>query len=128
MVLQKRTPNLLVLLEFHAGGATPKMAINPYPPTPVQSRASLAEPLKKERKKNQKARNETFEEGKVQPSKNQEPPKGSKVAKEQQRKSFVEGSSDEVAPGRHPKVPTWNPSLELDGASLLAYSSIRDSQ
>lgn len=62
MVLQKRDPNLLALLESHVGGATPKVAINPYPPTPVQSRASFAEPLEKERKKDQKAGNETSEE------------------------------------------------------------------
>lgn len=35
MVLEKRMPDLLYLLESHAGGATPEVHIVPKPPTPI---------------------------------------------------------------------------------------------
>ena len=35
MVLEKRMPDLLSLLESHVGGATPKVPIVPRPPTPT---------------------------------------------------------------------------------------------
>lgn len=69
-----------------------------------------------------------FEEGEVQPSKDQEPPKGAKVTKGQQRRSSTEGSRIRVALDRCTKVPIWNPTLELDGAPLPVDSSIRDFQ
>ena len=120
MVLNKRTPNLLALLESHA------WAFNPHPPTPAQSRASPTEPLEKKRKRDKKAGKETFEEGEVQPSKDQEPPKEVKVAKGQQRRSSTEGSHIGVALDCRTKVPIWNPTLELDGAPLPVDSFIRD--
>nr|POE63772.1 hypothetical protein CFP56_26598 [Quercus suber] len=54
--------------------------------------------------RDKKARKETFKEGKVQPSKDQEPLKGSKVSEGQQIRSSAEGSSFEVAPNCHPKL------------------------
>lgn len=41
---------------------------------------------------------------------------------------MVDGSSIEVVSERRPRVPIWNPSLELDGALLPLDSSIRDFQ
>ena len=128
VVLQRKTPNLLALLESHVEGTTPEVAVNPCPPTPLPPWVSPAEPLEKKRKRDKKAGNETSKEGEVQPSKDQEPPKGSKVAKGQQRRSFVEGSGLEVTPDCCPKVPTWNLPLELNGAPLSVDSSIRDFQ
>ena len=69
-----------------------------------------------------------FEEGKVQPSKDQEPLKRSKATEGKQKRSFTEGSGPEVTLDYHTKVPTWNPPLELDRALLPTDSSIRDFQ
>lgn len=68
------------------------------------------------------------EEGEIQPTKDQEPSKGVKAIKGQQRTSSVEGSSAEIVLDRRPKVPTWNPLLELDRALLPVDSSIRNFQ
>jgi len=65
VVLQRKTPNLLALLESHVEGTTPEVAVNPYPPTPLPSWVSPAEPLEKKRKRDKKAGNETFGEGEV---------------------------------------------------------------
>ena len=51
MVLNKRTLNLLALLESHAGDATLEVAVNPHPPTIAQSWASLVESLEKKRER-----------------------------------------------------------------------------
>lgn len=51
MVLNKRNPNLLALLESYAKGVTPEVAVNPHPPTSVQSLAFPIEPLEKKRKR-----------------------------------------------------------------------------
>lgn len=80
MDLQQKKTSLLELLESHAGGTTPKVVVNPRPPTPLPSRTSHTEPLEKKRKKDKKGK-ETSEEGKIQPTKDQEPLKGAKAAK-----------------------------------------------
>lgn len=46
-----------------------------------------------------------FEEGEVQPSKDQDPSKGSTVGEGQQTRSFIENSDSKVALDRCPKVP-----------------------
>ena len=81
MVLQRKNTSLLALLESHAGGTTLKVNVNPRPPTPLSSQASLVEPLEKKRKRDKKAGKEMSNEGKIQPSKDQEPLKGAKIAK-----------------------------------------------
>ena len=81
------------------------MNVNPRPPTPLPSQASLVEPLEKKRKRDKKAGKEMSNEGKIQPSKDQEPLKGAKIAKGQQKRSSIEGSNGEVAPDHCLKVP-----------------------
>nr|POE94840.1 hypothetical protein CFP56_12695 [Quercus suber] len=105
MVLQRKNTSLLALQKSHTGGTTPKVSVNPRPPIPLPSRASPAEALEKKRMKDKKAGKEMFKEGKIQPSKDQEPPNGAKVDKGQQRRSSVENSGVEVAPDHRPKVP-----------------------
>ena len=58
----------------------------------------------------------------------QEPPKVPKATKSQQKKGSVEGASIEATKDRLSKVPTWNPSLVLDGAPLSSSSSIWEFQ
>jgi len=58
----------------------------------------------------------------------QEPPKVPKATKSQQKKGSAEGASTRAMTDRHSKVPTWNPSLVLDGAPLSSSSSIKEFQ
>ncbi|KAK7857998.1 geranylgeranyl transferase type-2 subunit beta 1 [Quercus suber] len=51
MVIQKKTLNLLALLESHAGGATPEVPVDLRPPTPIPARSSPTEPGEKKRKR-----------------------------------------------------------------------------
>lgn len=62
------------------------------------------------------------------PPKTSSPRNGQKLQKLHREKNMVDGSSIEVVSERRPRVPIWNPSLELDGALLPLDSSIRDFQ
>lgn len=62
------------------------------------------------------------------PPKTSSPRVGKKLQKLHREKNMVEGSGIEVVSKRRPRVPIWNPSLELDGALLPLDSSIRDFQ
>ena len=66
------------------------------------------------------------EEGEVLPSKELKPQKEAKITKGEQRKTSAEGTGAEVVVEHRLRVPTWNPSLELDGAPLPLDSSIKD--
>ena len=69
MVLQRRKDtNLLKLLESHAGGSTPEVAIQPRPPTPLPTHTFPSEQPEKKRKRDRKGK-EITEEGEVVPSK-----------------------------------------------------------
>lgn len=73
MVLQcRKDTNLLELLESHAGGSTPEVAIQPRPPTPLPTHGSPSEQPEKKRKKDRKGK-EVTGEGEVVPSKDFEP-------------------------------------------------------
>ena len=48
--------------------------------------------------------------------------------KEAQRKNTPEGSGANIVANRCPRIPIWNPVLELDGALLPLDSSIKDFQ
>lgn len=93
------------------------MAIQPRPPTPLLAHISLFDPADKKRKRDKKGK-KVLEEGEVIPKKDLEPQKGAKIAKRAQRKSSTEGMITEMAFDRRPKVPIWNPPLEVDGAPL----------
>ena len=66
------------------------------------------------------------EEGEVIPSKELEPQKRAKIAKEAQKKSTGEGTIMERVPNRRPRVQIYNPPFNLDGAPFPLNSSIRD--
>ena len=51
MVIQKKTPNLLALLEIHARGATPEVPVDPRPPTPIPAQSSPTKLGEKKRKR-----------------------------------------------------------------------------
>ena len=65
MVIQKKTPNLLVLLEFYTEGTTLEVSVDSKPPTPL-ARSSPTEPGKTKRKRVKRSGKEIFEEGKIQ--------------------------------------------------------------
>ncbi|KAL0004380.1 hypothetical protein SO802_011941 [Lithocarpus litseifolius] len=119
MVLQRKNTSLLALLESHTGWTMPEVAVNPRPTTPLPSWASPAEALEKKRKMDKKDGKKISEEGKIQPSKDQEPPKGAKVAKGQQRRSSAEDFGAEVAPDRRPKGKAGYMANSLEQPLLL---------
>lgn len=80
MVLQCKNTSLLELLESHAGGSTPKVAVHTWPTTPLPFYTSSAEPLEEKRKREKKGK-EVFEKGEIPPPKDPEPQKGTKAAK-----------------------------------------------
>lgn len=93
------------MLESHAGGSTPEVAIQPQPPTPLPTYTSPSEQLEKKGKREKKG-NKPFEEGEIT-SKDLEPQKGAKIAKRAERKYTPEGSIVKVVADRHPRVPIW---------------------
>ena len=103
------------------------MAIQTRPPTPLPTHNSLSKPADKKRKRDKKGK-EVSKEGEVVPIKELEPQKGEKITKGAQRKTSAEGMVAERVFERRPRVPIWNPPLELDGAPLLPDSFIRDFQ
>ena len=58
----------------------------------------------------------------------QEPSKGSKATKAQQKKSATKGTGFDVVADWRPKVPAWSRLLVLYGAPFPFDSSIRDFQ
>lgn len=93
MVLQRKNTSLLKLLESHTGGSIPKVAVHPWPTTPLPSYISPAEPLEKKRKREKKGK-EASEKGDIPPPKYLEPQKGTKAAKGPQRRNTAEGLLD----------------------------------
>ena len=86
MVHQRKNTSLLKQLESCAGGSTPEVAIQSQPPTPLPTRTSPTEPLKKKWKREKKGK-EASEEGEVAPSKDLKPQKGEKITKGPQRRT-----------------------------------------
>lgn len=106
MVLQcKQKTILLELLESHAGGSTPEMAIQTRPSTPLLIHTTPFEPADKKRKRDKKGK-EVSKEGEVIPSKEFEPQKGAKIAQGAQRKSSTEGIVAKMMPKCRPRVLT----------------------
>lgn len=128
MVLQHMVKTgLLELLGSHVGGFTPVVAVQTRPPTHLPIHSFHFKPADKKRKRHKKGK-DVFEEGEVIPSKELEPQKMAKIVKGAQRKSLAEGTVIERGLDCRPKVPIWNPTLELDGAPLPMDSSIREFQ
>ena len=105
MVLQRKLKtSLLELLESHAGGFVPEVAIQTRPPTPLLVHTSPFEPVDKKRKRDKKGK-EVAKEGEVIPFKDLEPQKGAKIAKGAQRKSSGERAIIERVSNRRPTLP-----------------------
>lgn len=117
MVIQNKTPNLLALLESHARDATPKVSIDLRPSTPIPTQSSPIEPSEKKRKKEKRPSKGVSKEGEIQIQ--------TKSTKAQQKKNDIEGTSFEVVTKCRPTVPTYYPTLILDGALLPSNSSIK---
>lgn len=127
MVLQrKQKTSLLELFESHDEGSTLEVAVQPRPPTLLPIHSFPLEQLKKKRKREKKWK-EASEEGQIS-SKDLQPQNGAKIAKGAQKRNTPEGSSIDVVVDCCPRIPIWNPTLELDGAPHLLDSFIRDFQ
>lgn len=79
MVNEKRVPDLLYLLESHAGDATPKILVVLTPPTPAPSSPPQTNPIDKKRKKDKKAGKGVIEEREIQAETPLEQTRGSKA-------------------------------------------------
>lgn len=123
MVLQcKKNNSLLELLESHAGGSTPEVAVQTQPLTPLPTHISPSEQPKKKRKREKKGK-EASKEGEMAP-KDLEPERGAKVAKGAQRKNTLEGLDADIVADRRPRIPVQNLMLKLDWGPLPLDSSI----
>lgn len=81
MVLQRKAKiSLLKLLESHARGTIPEVAVQTKPPTPLPTQTSQLDPTSKKRKLKQKGK-DVMKEGEAIPPKEPEPQKGAKVAR-----------------------------------------------
>ena len=66
MVIEKKLPDLLSLLESHAGDATPEIAVVLRPPTPIlPPPPTQTEPVDKKRKRDKKGGKGSTEEGEI---------------------------------------------------------------
>ena len=126
MVVQKRTPNLLVLLEVHAGVALFEVPVASRPLTPILPWNSPTEQAEKKQKRDKKQDKEIVGKGEIQDQPPSKPTKGAKSARLQQKKSVSKSTALEVAAKHRLRVPNWNPELVLDGAPLPSDASIRD--
>ena len=66
-MIEKKLPDLLSLLESHAGDATPEIAVVPRPPTPIlpPPPPTQTEPVDKKRKRDKKGGKGSTEEGEI---------------------------------------------------------------
>ena len=91
MVIEKKLPDLLFLLESHAGTATPKVPIVPRPLTPIPLALVQTKAADKKRKRDKKGGKGPIEEGEIQEEAPPKPTKVAKVTRAQQRRG-VESS------------------------------------
>ena len=123
MVIERRLPGLLSLLESHARTTMPEVPVILRPPTPIIPAPIQIEPIDKKRKRDRRVGKGVVDEGEVQEETPLEPTKVVKMTRTQQRKG-VERSN--TASERRSKALIWNPSFALDDSPLLEDASIRD--
>ena len=121
MVIEKKLPDLLSLLESHTEGATPEITVVPKLLTLALPPPTQTEPVDKKQKRDKKGGKGSTDEKEIQEETPLKQAKIVKVTRSQQRR---EGETSEVVPERCPRIPNWNPLLLLDGSPLLANSSI----
>lgn len=66
MMIEKKLPDLLSLLESHARDATPEVVVVPRPPTPIPPPPIQTERADKKRKKDNKGGKGSTEEREIQ--------------------------------------------------------------
>ena len=86
MVIEKRLPDLLSLLESHARATVPKVPVIPKPLTPIPLTPAQTKPTDKKQKMDKRGGKGVVEEGEVQEETPHEPIKMTKVTRTQQRK------------------------------------------
>lgn len=101
MVIEKRIPDLLSLLESHAGDATHEVPMVPRPLTPTPLPPTQTDLVDKKRKKDKKAGKGTAEESKIQEETPLEKTRGPKAIRSQQRRV---GEVAETVPEWHPWI------------------------
>ena len=88
MVIKKKLPDLLSLLESHTGTTAPEVPIVPRPPTPITPGPVQTEATDKKCKRDKKEGKGPIEEGEVQEEAPPEPTKVAKVTRAQQRRGM----------------------------------------
>ena len=86
MVIEKRLPDLLSLLESHARAIVPKVLVIPKPLTPIPVAPAQTELADKKRIMDKRGGKRVVKEGEVQEETPHEPIKMTKVTRTQQRK------------------------------------------
>ena len=66
MVIEKRVPDLLSLLESHVSEATTEISVVPRPSTPAPAPFPQIDPVDNKRKRDKNARNGIVEKGEIQ--------------------------------------------------------------
>ena len=102
MVIEKRLPDLLSLLESHARTTAPKAPIVPKPLTLIPSTPEQTEPVDKKRKREKKGGKGPIKEGEVQEEALPKPTKVARMTQAQQRKG---GESLNAVSKRRSRVP-----------------------
>ena len=110
MVIKKKLPDLLSLLDSHARDATLKVAmvqrpptLNP-PPTPPQKKKTQTKQANKKWKRDKKGSKGSTKEGGIQEETLLEQSKATKVTRAQQRRG---GETTEMIPKRRTCIPSW---------------------
>ena len=120
----ERKRSLRELLMGGAKGLAPKDASGSQFPPP--SPPPLANPFVPANLKKRKKDKEVVEEGELVPHDEGVPPKMPKTAKGKGRASLTESKEDRHVAEMLLLNPTWNPQLELDGATIPWNSTIRE--
>ena len=123
MVIERRLPELLSLLESHARTTMPEVPVNPRPLTPTLPAPAQIELADKKRKRNKRGGKGVVEEGEIQEDSPPEPTKVVQVTPTQQRKG---AESSNIAFECRSKAPVWNPSFALNDSPLREDTSIQD--
>ena len=121
MVIEKKLPDLLFLLESHTGTTNLEIPIVPRPSTPIPLAPVQTKAADKKGKRDKIGGKRPIKEGEVQEEALPEPTKVAKVTRAQQRRGV---ESSDVASERRSRVSNWNPVFELDGSPLREDASI----
>ena len=111
MLLEKRMPDLLALLESYVGGATLEVPIVPRPPTPALPPPFQTKTFDKKWKRDKNGGKVSSEEGEIH---EETPPEQSKATKVSWTWQMKGGKTSNMISKHRPCAPNWNPPLMLD--------------